>query len=1191
MSLGVDEDDLRHFFGGEHGALHTSFEGLELPGELAEFLSTLPLLQDEVPDRYVIYVDGSSHSARHHHSTDWIEEFGTVDAWAMIVLAEIYATPTTKAKLLVVGWTAQQVRYAVDSPAYLGADRVGSLIAEREGLTWALLWRICCNISTPTIVRCDSQLTCRQARGEVGAAQVSESFQCLRGAYQLLETALPQDHFRVEHISGHSGEPFNDFTDLAAKHEALHSFYLPRLGLDMRKWRPILPHLWMIFGEQWGGPSFCGTGFNICAPALPPAQVRDPDVGTSDGILPQEVTHGAEIQLCPCFCTANVLSLYTSPHGHAGKLGYLIEQFQAHALLFMGLQESRTPTGQISSHGVLRLCSGAHKGQGGTELWVNLAQSYGYARGKPLKFARQHFQVLEADPHLLLVSADAPHFQCLLVVAHAPHSGHPEPDRLSWWDSCTQRILRHRHQKMLFVMIDANAGPGERDDIAVLQSGLATTVNTPHWRSFLQSCDLALPQTLQLHEGGLETWISLDGSTGHCIDYVAVPCSLLPSCTYSGLLTHLDLGNVLLDHTPVAVELRWTTTSSLRPIRSKSTSRASFNRAHILTADLHKFLEHYRPSAWECDVECQVDEFNANTIESLRQLCPPCRQGPKKPFITEDIWRLRARKLHHRKKLKQIHAHLRFETAARIFQFWKRQGRSPDDSLDDLSFQYGTSLRCDVLFHHCAFRHFALRLEWALQSAKRSVLAEHIDQIPANASASHILHTLRPFIGSSKNLGPQPLPFVEDRHGEPCPDSSAALDRWIEFFGDMEGGMRMDLQTQRNRWLDNLRALQAQTLNLQVADIPSLTELEAALRRVQPGKATGPDDIPAEICKRCPAQIAKCIYPLLLKILFHGQETLLHKGGKLHPLWKGKLAQSCCAAYRSILISSHIGKSLHRALRMHQSTIYETYLQRQQIGGQRRAPVTLGVHMTRAYLRTQIVVGRPVALLFLDLSEAFYRVIRPLALSGVQTDLELGQLVGRLGLSDSVLHDLQAHLQSPSATERACLPDHLSRAVRALHLDTHWTIGEQPDVCRTTIGTRPGDAWADVVFGYLWARVLSDFQRDVSASFPLDTFPADEGPCLFNRQVATSLPASPFLGVSWMDDLAVAISAESCDLIVAKARGTTGILLDHCIAHGMQPNLSAGKTEFLFALHGAGHRKLRTELYGPFGGASTGHCG
>ena len=212
-------------------------------------------------------------------------------------------------------------------------------------------------------------------------------------------------------------------------------------------------------------------------------------------------------------------------------------------------------------------------------------------------------------------------------------------------------------------------------------------------------------------------------------------------------------------------------------------------------------MEHYRPSAWECDVECQVDEFNANTIESLRQLCPPCRQGPKKPFITEDIWRLRARKLHHRKKLKQIHAHLRFEN---LFQFWKRQGRAPDDSLEDLSFQYGTSLRCDVLFHHCAFRHFALRHEWALQSAKRSVLAEHIDQIPAIASASHILHTLRPFIGSSKNLGPQPLPFVEDRHGEPCPDSSAALDRWIEFFGDMEGGMRMDLQTQRNRWLDNL---------------------------------------------------------------------------------------------------------------------------------------------------------------------------------------------------------------------------------------------------------------------------------------------------------------------------------------------------------------------------------------------------
>ena len=119
------------------------------------------------------------------------------------------------------------------------------------------------------------------------------------------------------------------------------------------------------------------------------------------------------------------------------------------------------------------------------------------------------------------------------------------------------------------------------------------------------------------------------------------------------------------------------------------------------------------------------------------------------------------------------------------------------------------------------------------------------------------------------------------------------------------------------------------------------------------------------------------------------------------------------------------------------------------------------------------------------------------------------------------------------------------------------------------------------IFGYLWARVLSDYQKDVETSFPLDRFPADDGPRLFKRQVATTLPASPFHGVSWMDDLAVAISADSCRSIVDKAMGSTGILLDHCLSHGMQPNLSAGKTELLFALHGAGHRKLRTELFGP----------
>ena len=129
---------------------------------------------------------------------------------------------------------------------------------------------------------------------------------------------------------------------------------------------------------------------------------------------------------------------------------------------------------------------------------------------------------------------------------------------------------------------------------------------------------------------------------------------------------------------------------------------------------------------------------------------------------------------------------------------------------------------------------------------------------------------------------------------------------------------------------------------------------------------------------------------------------------------------------------------------MKQASVYEAYLQHQQIGGQRKAPVVLGVHAARAFLRHHHVGKRPCALLFLDLSEAFYRVLRPLALEGICQDKVLAAIAQRLNLGPHILADLHKHLQEPCATARAGLPPHLSRALRALHLD--YTLAHQgPD--------------------------------------------------------------------------------------------------------------------------------------------------
>ena len=273
-------------------------------------------------------------------------------------------------------------------------------------------------------------------------------------------------------------------------------------------------------------------------------------------------------------------------------------------------------------------------------------------------------------------------------------------------------------------------------------------------------------------------------------------------------------------------------------------------------------------------------------------------------------------------------------------------------------------------------------------------------------------------------------------------------------------------------WRQHLCTFQQRHLNLALSDLPSLCDLERAFARVAAGKAIGQDGLPPELCRTHPSELARMSYSQLLKLALHGHESLHHKGGSLVQAWKGKGARDVCASYRSLLVSSHQGKALHRALRQHHSGLYESWLQSQQIGGRSHIPVGLGMHQVRSFLRIDKNNGRSSGILFLDLREAFYRVLRPLALQSDWNEEELAKIAQRLNLPSGTLHELHQHLQEPCAVAQAGLPHFIQNYITAIHTDTWFQMKHQHDFVKTTIGSRPGDCYADVVFGFLWSRVL-----------------------------------------------------------------------------------------------------------------------
>ena len=340
-STGITHQHLRAFFESDLDILCTSAEGLELPTHVHQALrQCVPL---ERLDRLLICTDGSSQPEHRRRPPERADLEGHGDTWVFVVLGEQYADEG-HSKIAFLGWTAQPVLHTSDSAHFIGSNVIGSEAAEREALFWSGLWRLALNSNLPTVFCSDSRTAGRQAAGIDGSKMQDESFLNLRAVFQCLEGSLSES-LHVQHVRGHSSDPWNDFADLVAKHERNKSFYLSRQAIDMRSWSPALKHLWPHVTPNVGLPAFTGTAFDVGPPQTP-----------------QDVHHQvstryctAKVLYCLSFATANVNSLHLGPDGYSGKLQYLRDQMKGFGLLFMGIQESRSGAACSTTDDVLRL--------------------------------------------------------------------------------------------------------------------------------------------------------------------------------------------------------------------------------------------------------------------------------------------------------------------------------------------------------------------------------------------------------------------------------------------------------------------------------------------------------------------------------------------------------------------------------------------------------------------------------------------------------------------------------------------------------------------------------------------------------------------------------------------------------------------------------------------------------------------
>ena len=143
--------------------------------------------------------------------------------------------------------------------------------------------------------------------------------------------------------------------------------------------------------------------------------------------------------------------------------------------------------------------------------------------------------------------------------------------------------------------------------------------------------------------------------------------------------------------------------------------------------------------------------------------------------------------------------------------------------------------------------------------------------------------------------------------------------------------------------------------------------------------------------------------------------------------------------------------------------------------------------------------------------------------------------------------------------------------------NTWFQVPRQHGVIATSLGSRPGDNLADLLFYFVFAKVLDDVKSAVSSQEGRQDIPWDDSMPDRVDVVERGPPSSrcSLHEVTWMDDLAVMSAFVKADRVLPSLANIAGEMIDCCLRRGMTPNLSAGKSEVVLSLKGPGARQVR----------------
>ena len=519
---------------------------------------------------------------------------------------------------------------------------------------------------------------------------------------------------------------------------------------------------------------------------------------------------------------------------------------------------------------------------------------------------------------VIMIKIQAKPFNINIIQLYAPTQDYDEDEIEEFYEEAQQAIKHVKSGEILCIMGDMNAKVGTTPHDTIVGSfGLGE--RNDRGDRLIQFCEqnqLMIANTwFQQPPRKLYTWKSPGDITRNQIDYIMISNRFRNCVKQAKTLPGADINS---DHNPVKIHLK---------VKLKQLKKAK-SREQL---DLDLLKEYNVKSRYNVEVR---NRFESLASEETPQQPEPEHIEQKWSNIKQSINQALTSSLPKRTNRKKQH----WMTDDILNKMDKRKEMKGKDEQKYRQLDKEISNECN-----------SAKIKWLNEQC------ENIEELEKHFRSKEMHQKIKQVTGKSK--GNKGTGCIKDKNGNILFDEEKIAERWVEYIKELYNDDREPIPQFITSTGESILK----------------GEVEHAIKLMKSGKATGPDELPAEAIKALDEHNIGTLTKICNIIYNSGYIPTEMRQSIFIPIPKKPKAQNC-TEYRTISLMSHITKLLLKIIQIRISTKINQEVSELQSGFRPGMGTREGIFNLRMICERVIDLGKDLYICFIDYTKAFDRV-------------------------------------------------------------------------------------------------------------------------------------------------------------------------------------------------------------------------